>query len=258
LQKELELTGEFKDHFSTKSDAYATCRPRYPAELFQFLASTVADHAVAWDCATGNGQVAAGLAKYFPRVIASDASQSQIDAAVAHPNIEYRVATAERSGLTDQSVDLITVGQAFHWFDEQRFMLEARRLLRREGVLAIWCYKHSVVNDACDAIVDTLYRDIVGEFWQPERLIVEQGYSAVAMPGATVAVPEFTMSLKWHAADMLGYLRTWSACKYYETEMGSDPVDEISAGLTSAWGEGKRRVAWPLAIRASRPNSLLE
>ena len=66
------------------------------------------------------------------------------------------------------------------------------------------------------------------------------------------------MSLKWRAADMLGYLRTWSACQRYETEKGSDPVEEISAELMSAWANGVRRVTWPLAIKVSRPDTLLE
>ncbi len=88
--------------------------------------------------------------------------------------------------------------------------------------------------------------------------MVEQGYSGVAMPGVPVPAPEFAMSLEWRAADMLGYLRTWSACKRYETQKGSDPVEEISAELAAAWGDGVRPVTWPLAIKVSRPNTLLE
>ena len=88
--------------------------------------------------------------------------------------------------------------------------------------------------------------------------MVEQGYSSVAMPGAPVPAPGFAMSFDWHVADMLGYLCSWSACKRYETQVGSDPVEEISAQLRTAWGNGVRPVAWPLAIKVSRPNTLLE
>jgi len=252
------VTGEFKDYFSAQSDGYAKYRPTYPVALFQFLASATSADTLAWDCATGNGQVAVALTDYFSNVVASDASPRQIDAAIQHTGIEYCVATAEQSGLASTSVDLITVGQAIHWFDEALFMAEARRVLRPEGVLAIWCYELCQVSDECDAVVDKLYGDILGNYWSPERMMVEQGYSGVAMPGVPVPAPEFAMSLEWRAADMLGYLRTWSACKRYETQKGSDPVEEISAELAAAWGDGVRPVIWPLAIKVSRPNTLLE
>ena len=252
------MTVGFKDHFSLRSDGYARYRPTYPDELFRFLASTAVNHDVAWDCATGSGQAAVTLTDYFSTVVASDASRSQIDAATTHPNVEYRVAGAEQSGLADNSVDLVTVGQAFHWFDQDDFFAEASRVLKPAGVLAIWCYELCHVTIKCDAIVDTLYRDIVGEFWPPERLMIEQGYSNVKLPGEAVAVPDFEMSLAWRAADMLGYLRTWSACKRYEAEKGSDPVREIAAQLVAAWGDEERQVSWPLCLKASRAKTLLE
>lgn len=252
------MTGSFKDHFSAQSDGYAKYRPTYPVELFRFLASVASADGLAWDCATGSGQVAVALADHFSNVVASDASQSQIDAATQHAGVEYRLATAEQSGLADSSVDLITVGQAFHWFNEALFMSEARRVLRPEGVLAIWCYELCSVSDECDAIVDCLYRDILGDYWSPERKMVEQGYSGVVMPGVPVPAPKFAMSLEWRVADMLGYLRSWSACKRYETKKGSDPVEVISAKLRSAWGDGVRSVTWPLPIKVSRPNTLLD
>ena len=252
------MTVGFKDHFSARSGSYAQYRPTYPQELFQFLASVVEYHSVAWDCATGSGQAAIVIADYFKEVIASDASQSQIAAAIPHPQVDYRVANAERSGLADNSVDLLTVGQAFHWFDEAAFFSEAQRVLVPSGVLAIWSYELCHVTTECDAIVDTLYREIVGEYWPPERVTIEQGYSRVTLPGEAVVVPTFEMSLDWEVSDMLGYLRTWSACKRFESEKGSDPVVLVEAELAAAWGDGMRRVTWPLQIKVSRANTLVE
>jgi len=252
------LTLSFKDHFSTQSDGYARYRPTYPRAMFRFLASLTSGHSRALDCATGSGQAAIALTEFYSEVVASDASQAQIDAAIRHPKVSYKVASAERSGLSDASVDLLTVGQAFHWFDEVAFMREAARVLRPDGVLAIWCYELCNVNEECDAIVDRLYNDIVGEFWPPERMTIEEGYSGVVMPGMAVDTPAIEMTLNWTAADMLGYLRTWSACKRYEKQHGSDPVAEIEKDLCNAWLDETRPVIWPLAIKVSRPNSLLE
>src|SRR5689334_6356363 len=99
----------FKDNFSAQSATYAKFRPRYPDELFEFVTGLCSQRQLAWDCGTGNGQCAVSLAKFFDSVVATDASEKQLSNAERHPRVEYRRATAERSGLTGQSVDLVTV-----------------------------------------------------------------------------------------------------------------------------------------------------
>ena len=69
--------------FATEAAQYAHLRPTYPEDLFAFLSKTVASHAVAWDCATGNGQAATHLARYFGRVLATDESAEMIAQAPA-------------------------------------------------------------------------------------------------------------------------------------------------------------------------------
>lgn len=252
------MTAGFKDHFSKVSSGYSQYRPTYPDELFRFLASLTNEHVSAWDCATGSGQAAVAPSKHYSKVVASDASESQVDSAVAHPGVEYRVARAEASGLADDSQDLVTVGQALHWFDEQAFMAEAGRVLKTDGVLAVWFYELCTVNADCDVVVDRLYRDIVGDYWPPERVTIENGYADVRMPGEAIPVPPLEMRQIWSAADMLGFLRTWSACKRYESDKGSDPVLLIESQLTEVWGGERRRITWPLQMKASRLNTLLE
>lgn len=250
------MTSGFKDHFSDAPEGYARYRPTYPAELFSFLASLAPATREAWDCATGSGQVAVALADHFESVIATDASAAQIGAADAHPRVNYVVASAEESGLERASADLVTVGQAYHWFDAARFNAEARRVLRDDGVLAIWCYEICTVNKACDAVIDHLYTELTGPFWPPERAMIEDGYRSVDLPGPPVEAPEFEMSLEWSAEDMLGYLGTWSASRRYAAAHQQDPVALIAADLRSAWGDGKRMVTWPLRLRICRPNAV--
>src|SRR3954447_21415460 len=103
---------KFKDHFSTQADEYAKFRPTYPRELFSYLANLAPSRDAAWDCATGNGQAAVPLAEEFERVIATDASAQQLAKAEPNPKIEFRVATAEASGIASQIIDLVTVAQA--------------------------------------------------------------------------------------------------------------------------------------------------
>ncbi len=112
----------FKDHFSAHSVEYARFRPRYPDELFRYLGVVAPARQSAWDCATGSGQAAVALATHFDRVVATDASAQQIESAEQHERVEYHVAPAEKSGLAPESVDLVTVAQALHWFDIPAFL----------------------------------------------------------------------------------------------------------------------------------------
>ena len=192
------------------------------------------------------------MARYFKNVIATDASGRQIESASTHSRVEYRVASAEDAGLAAGTTDLITVGQALHWFDFDRFFAEARRVASENGVLAVWCYGLCEIRSDIDAIVDELYADLVDEFWPAERVYVEQGYSNIEMPGVAIEAPEFHMQLDWRVDDMLGYLRTWSACQRYLATRGEDPVTVIESALRAAWGNGARNVRWPLRVRVCR------
>jgi ubiquinone/menaquinone biosynthesis C-methylase UbiE len=144
----------FKDHFSAQAEEYSKFRPRYPDELFKYLGSLVESNDTAWDSATGNGQAAIGIAPYFRKIIATDASKSQILHAEPHPKIEYRVAPAENSGLDADSIDLVTVATAIHWFDTERFYPEVKRVLRKNGIIAIWQYAENSISREVDAVTE--------------------------------------------------------------------------------------------------------
>ena len=242
----------FKDHFSERSDDYARYRPQYPAELFAAIQTQCPAPELALDCATGSGQLAVDLAAFCERVIATDASAEQIAAAIPHPRVQYRVATAEASGLSDGTVDLLTVGQALHWFDHERFGLEARRVIRKGGLLVCASYAVCAVNAEIDRVVDSLYTDLLGPYWPPERIMVEQGYAGIELPGSPLDFGALAMRADWSVNDMLGYLGTWSASKRYRKDRGADPVGMIAGPLEAAWGDTIRTVKWPLAVRASR------
>lgn len=122
-----------QDHFSGVAADYARFRPGYPAALFDWLAARTPGHDFAWDCGCGNGQASVPLAERYRRVAATDASARQIELAPPQPRIEYRVAPAEASGLPDHSADLVTVAQALHWFDFDRFYTEVERVLKPGG-----------------------------------------------------------------------------------------------------------------------------
>src|SRR2546423_8786647 len=241
----------FKDHFSKQAAQYAKFRPRYPKELFRWLASIAPSDELAWDCATGSGQAAVELGEVFERVIATDASDKQIVNAERHPRVEYRVATAEKSGLEAGRVDLITVAQALHWFDLDCFYAEVRRVLKPAGILAATAYQLATVSPAIDAVVNHYYSGVVGSYWPPERVLVEK-FEELPFPFAEVAAPAFNMTAEWSVEKLLGYLRTWSATQRFMAAERRDPLEEVEQEMRSAWGEKARRVGWPLTVKVGR------
>jgi ubiquinone/menaquinone biosynthesis C-methylase UbiE len=106
-----------KDHFSGHAACYHQFRPSYPDALFAYLASLCPSHDFAWDCATGNGQAAVALSPHFTSIIATDVSAQQIEQAQPVPKVRYLVASADKAPIEDDTVDLVTVAQALHWFD---------------------------------------------------------------------------------------------------------------------------------------------
>jgi len=244
----------FPDHFSGVSAAYAEFRPRYPDALFAFLAREAPARDAAWDAGTGSGQAAAGLARHFRHVTATDASAAQIESAAPQANVSYRVGPAEVSGLDDASIDLVTAAQAVHWFDRPRFWAEARRVLRPRGVMAIWCYGLFEISPLIDAITLRFYSHVVGPYWPPERRHVEAGYQTIDFPFAEFPAPAFAIEQRLTLEDVAGYIRTWSATRTFMKERREDPVDGLMAELAAAWGppQQSRLARWPLAMRVGR------
>lgn len=245
----------FTDHFAKVATTYASHRPTYPKELFAWLAKNTPEQKLVWDCATGTGQAAVALADHFAQVWATDASASQIAAATPCPTITYHTAPADNSGLADRSVDLVTVAQALHWFDLASFYTEVRRVLKPGGLLAVWTYgvfrTEGDASDQVQKLLDGFYYKTVGPCWPPERRHVENGYADLMFPFPEISPPACAMAVDWTLADLAGYLRSWSATSRYIELHGRDPVSSlVEQQLAPLWGTERRRVVWPLSIKA--------
>jgi len=241
----------FKDHFSKQAADYAKFRPRYPQQLFDYLGSIAPSRQLAWDCATGNGQAALGLASVFDRVIATDASERQIANGRPHGRVEYRVAPAETSGLESNSVDLIMVAQALHWFDLARFYEEVQRVLKNGGIFAASAYLLLHITPRIDRIINQdYYQRIIGPFWPPERKLVEH-FKELPFPFSKVESPKFELAVQWNLEHLTGYLRSWSATQRFIAANHHDPLAEVADDLRGAWGDPAhlRQVFWPLTLR---------
>ncbi|MGH8396641.1 MAG: class I SAM-dependent methyltransferase [Gammaproteobacteria bacterium] len=245
----------FKDYFSGHAAAYADARPRYPDELFAWLATLTVNHDVAWDCGTGNGQAALGLAAHYKHVIATDPSKEQIGNAFPHERISYRVTVAESPMIKPQSIDLVTVAQAVHWFNRPAFYKQVDQVLKLGGVIAVWCYGLCSITPEIDAVVQSFYNNAIGAYWPPERVLIDEGYRTIEFPFKDVPTPAFSMNQHWNLQQFLAYLDTWSAVRRFIKQNGWDPVKDFGNNLNEIWGSSmdKHQVRWPLHIRAGRP-----
>lgn len=245
----------FTDRFGDVAADYALFRPIYPSALFEMLAGLAPGRRLAWDCATGSGQAACGLAAHFDRVVASDASAAQLVNARPRRAVLYLRARAEAAPLAAASMDLVTVAQALHWFDIPAFWREARRVLVRDGVIAAWCYSLCRVAPDIDRVVDHFYAHTVGPFWTPQRALVDTGYRTVPFPFAEFDVPAPDMTAELTLPAFFGYIGTWSATEAYRVARREDPLVPLCEALAPLWGGGDdhpRLVRWPLHLRVGR------
>ncbi len=201
--------------FSEESEAYARARPRYPREFYLWLARQCATRVSAWDCATGNGQAAHGLAAHFVRVHATDISTEQLSQAAQRSNIEYSAASAEAPPFRDASFDLIVVAQALHWFDFARFWPQVLRVARPGAFFCAWGYAWLRACPAVDRALIQPFREILEPYWAPENRLLWDGYrdADIAFPLERSATPKFSLESQWTREQLIEYMCTWSAYK---------------------------------------------
>lgn len=236
-----------KDLFSGHSAEYAQYRPGYPPALFQWLANELPATENAWDCGTGNGQVATQLAAFFQQVYATDISTEQLAQAPQAENILYSRQPAEQTNFPDTSFDLVTVAQAIHWFDLPAFYTEVKRTTKPGARLLVLGYGLVQVNATVDPLIKHLYKEVLGPYWAHERRLIDDAYQTIPFPFEEIQLPHFPNQYPWSLRHLLDYLRTWSAVQEYQKVNGTDPVSTLESDFQKAWGkEETMMVSFPL------------
>jgi len=239
-----------RDKFSSQAHTYAKFRPTYPAELYAFLFSSVRNKSTAWDCGTGNGQVAIELAKQFSNVYATDVSEKQLSHAPSRENIAYFHSRAEHTHFPDDAFDLITVAQAIHWFDFDAFYSEVRRVAKPDALLAVWGYGLTTISPEIDALVFDFYTNVVGKYWDVERRHIDDAYKSIPFPFRQVQTPEFNIAQSWKFEHFIGYLNSWSAVQNCLAAKQVNPVEEFKNMLEQRWNNDEvKLVLFPIFTR---------
>lgn len=240
--------------FEDKAGLYASSRPLYPKELFDYIGSLVSIKDAAWDCATGNGQAAIGLANIFRKVEATDVSSEQIANAFYSENVTYSVQPSETTNFLDNQFDLVNVAQALHWFDYDKFWSEVSRVLKPSGVFVAYSYIWPIIEPTIDIIVKERIIKVTEPYWAPNNKLLWEAYQALDLPFKPLETPKIDIVNHWDVYEFLDYLHTWSGTRRCMESIGLDFFSLAANDIKAAWGDPstKKVVRNPLIMIAGK------
>lgn len=244
-----------KDIFSSDANLYAKYRPNYPKFFFDYLMTLIPSPQNAWDCGTGNGQIAYELSNLFERVYATDISQSQIDNALKRFNIIYSIQPAEETNFEDNKFDLIIAGQAVHWFNFKIFYDEVKRTANSDAIICLTGYSRIKISEQIDNLITDFYTNILGNYWDKERKYIDENYQTISFPFNEIETPKFFSEFIWDLEHLIGYLNTWSAVKNFIKQNNFNPINKLQFEIEKYWNKHEqKKVSFPLLSRIAKIN----
>ncbi|XP_058479300.1 putative methyltransferase DDB_G0268948 [Solea solea] len=185
-------------------------------------------HELAVDLGCGTGQNCQLFAPHFKEVVGMDVSECQLDEARAVqscPNITYRKGTAEELPFSHNSVDLLTAASAAHWFDQDRFLAEASRVLKPRGCMALLGYSDmssKLHYKNCGEQLTHIFKEMKQTLMPHtnNRVAVcenklEDLYAAITFPDKE-RVEYIEANQLISLRNLIGFIETWSAFQTYK------------------------------------------
>ena len=188
----------------------------------------------ALDVGCGTGQSTLALLEIAEEVVGLDISSAMLSQAIRHEGIRYVEAPAERMPFDDADFGLVTVALAFHWFDQQKFALEARRVLRPNGWLVIY-------NDRFNGRMNgnTNYEAWYGESYltrypvPPRNNRSLSDLDALAYGLVPFGLDEFVHEVEFTASQLVDYLLTHTNV-ISAVEAGKEDLQSVTRWLLNS------------------------
>lgn len=239
---------DIKDQFSyeNQSSDYDAGRPNYPNEMFEDLYKELKCKTLAMDIGTGTGQIAYPLSNVFENVIGVDISEKQLAIAKEKyknvKNLSFKIGnSSELEKLVEDknSVDLIIVGQAFHWFNYDKFYESAKKVLKTKGIIAICGYQAAFVKSSNYHNESTIkFYNTVKSHFEFDRTVLEKEYDDIIFPCKDIKKFNYTLKNKIPTEKLLTYYKSFSAYHVYKEKFGKnsdyqDPFSVLTAEFES-------------------------
>lgn len=186
---------------------------------------------LAVDVGCGTGQSTHVLAPHFEKVVGTDISAAQIKEAKkmpSPPNISFLVSPAEELPFEDASVDLVIASSAAHWFNLEKFMKEANRVLKPRGCMALLTYTQHLEVHAkdCSDKLTAIYHeveDVLVPYGSVNIVHVKSGYKdvfdAITFPDKTRLVNK-VCPVSLSVSGFIGFIESFSM---FQTFLKKDP-----------------------------------
>lgn len=179
-------------------------------------------------------------------------SEAQLKRSMTHPRVRYfhtplSMSDDEIISLIggEDSVDLVTVAQAVHWFDLPKFYSLVARLLRKPGgLLAVWCYNDAVVSPAFDSAFKR-FHDSTLPFWHPNAFLAIEGYKRLPFPFESIGLGseekplELDIPKEMSFEGFLKMISSWSAVVTAKDQGVELLSQTVVKELETVWGGSK-------------------
>lgn len=211
---------------------YAAGRPFFHPLFMARLSPLLSGRALGADVACGTGLSSVALAGVVEHVLAFDLSEAMLAHAAPHPHVTYARASAETLPLQGHTLDVLTVAQAFHWFDQGAFLAEARRVLKPDGLLFLYddFFRGELPGRENFAQFMAAYS---ARYPAPPRNRYTFGKAEAREAGFSFREDRFTHPVPFTRPALVAYLLTHSNT-IAATDSGRETVAEVAAWL-DAW-----------------------
>ncbi|XP_034741658.1 putative methyltransferase DDB_G0268948 [Etheostoma cragini] len=220
---------EGKDHASIYQRYRFTPPDEVKNVILQYLDKKKGQpHVLAVDLGCGTGQNSRPLAPYFQEVVGIDISECQLEEARSvpgYPNVTYRKGTAEELPFQDGSVDLLTAASAAHWFDQTRFLVEASRVLKPRGCIALLGFSDSNTRftyQDCGERLNHIYdevKQVLLPYTNNQVALAESKlealYSAIPFPDKE-RIESIWVNSTISVRNLVGFIESWSMSQVYK------------------------------------------
>ncbi|KAK4319005.1 hypothetical protein Pmani_010090 [Petrolisthes manimaculis] len=225
---------------------YSKFRPRPPTSLTPRIVSYLKEKydgplTAATDVGCGSGQTTHILTSHFKHVTGLDISQAQINQANTlndNPHVSFKVSGAESLPFAATSLQLVTAGQACHWFDMKKFYDEVDRILVPGGVLALYGY---LFPEPINTRADNKLKEILKQVYKEELSgYIQKGSEDVYLNN--YKLDKYNMIYYKHSqirdeshytdrtvtvADLTGYIGTWSGLQNFRQDKGEEAAQKV-------------------------------